>query len=112
MNKEERILRKMFPDRRDFSEEEVSYVGRVLSAYLEPSSRNTALPSRFVEVGDSVEVGGYRYKCVLRERISAPCEACKGCDFSRKYRNCGDVQCSSFDRRDGRNVWFAEIYGK
>ena len=32
-----------------------------------------------------------------------------GIDISRKYRSCGSLQCSRFDRKDGRNVWFVEV---
>lgn len=108
----ERILRRLYPDRGEFSEGELSYVDAVLSAYAGErlsSERASALPLRYVEVGGAVSVSGYRLRCVERPRcLWPPSEACSGCALSRLYLGCAGLQCSSFDRRDGRNVWYVE----
>ena len=72
------------------------------------------LPSRFIPVGKTITRYGQTFRCVLRELSpdSPPNEACRGCWFARTHRderliaNCNAIQCSSWDRRDGKNVWF------
>lgn len=56
---------------------------------------------------------GLRLRCVERDSLCSlsPADACRGCWFSTARKddsivNCVDIQCSSFDRMDGRNVWF------
>ena len=73
-------------------------------------SRNYKLPKEFIPVGAYVDCGGFRYRCIERPPVCGmlPEDACSGCDISRKYRSCGSLQCSRFDRKDGRNVWFVE----
>jgi len=109
MRKGERILKKAFPERSEFSEEEIELAEKVIEAYLAPTPRSSALPTKYTDVGDILEIGGHRYECIVARRCSVPSEACSGCDFSRKYRNCSDVQCSPFDRRDGKFVWYKEV---
>lgn len=118
-----RVLRRMYPDRSEFSEEEKALVGDVLAASMEGSPKSGMLPTKFVGIGGLVEVGGYRYRCIERPRmiskvvagreivfeLTCPADVCLGCDFSIKYRNCSSVQCSYADRRDRRNVWFVEV---
>lgn len=72
-------------------------------------SRAEDLPTRFVPVGGRVRVGGIEYECYEAARESCPAAACSGCDFSRKGRVCWGLQCSPYDRRDGRRVWFREV---
>ena len=67
------------------------------------------LPSIFVPVGRRIEVGSHTYRCVEADRSVLPCDACRGCSFARNRRNCNKMQCSSFDRKDGRFVWFEEV---
>lgn len=109
MERIENILRRAFPERDAFTEEERSFAAKVYAASLSGGGRSSLLPTRFVGVGDEVEVGGIRYRCVLRNDESCPAAACWGCDISRKGRWCQDLQCSVFDRRDRRNVWFVEV---
>lgn len=104
----EKALRKVFRERTDFEESEIDLANRLISAHLEGSVRTASLPSRYVDVGDTIVVGGIRYSCIPARRVSAPMYACEGCDFSKKYRSCADVMCSPFDRLDGKFVWFAE----
>lgn len=75
------------------------------------------LPTRYVPVGGEFTRYGVRLVCVQRPRVSGVSAACKGCWFSRGRKvicgetvmlNCNDIQCSSWDRMDGRNVWFVE----
>lgn len=77
---------------------------------MEDKVRNFKLPRVFVPIGGYVVHGGYRYRCIQRppEKGLHPDEACSGCDISRKYRSCGGLQCSRYDREDGCNVWFVE----
>ena len=108
MDKVEVILRRAFPERDVFDDSEVRFASLVLAASLVGDGRSAALPTRFVEVGGLVEVGGIRYRCIERTDESCPAAACWGCDISRKGRWCQDLQCGRFDRRDGRNVWYVE----
>lgn len=104
------ILRSVYPERDGFSEAEVTLVRDVLS-FLErkTGSRAVRMPSRYVMIGDTTVVEGRRYLCVERRPVQTPAEACSGCDFSIRYRNCDPLKCSSFDRADRTNVWFHEI---
>lgn len=72
-------------------------------------SRAEDLPTRFVPVGGRVRMGGVEYECVEAGAETCPSAACSGCDFSREGRGCWSLQCSPFDRRDGKFVWFREV---
>ena len=104
-----KLLRRMYPDREDFTDAEVEMVELALQVNAESGVRSGMLPSKFVEVGETVTVGGYVYRCVEARRMACPADACLGCDFSRLYRNCSSVQCGCFDRRDRKFVWFKEV---
>lgn len=108
----EKILRRMRPDAEIFPPEALSYVEEVVAAYNEEKAllgKKTALPTRFVEIGDEVVVRGRRFRCEEAARISLPADACSGCSLSKLYLGCGDLQCSCFDRRDKKFVWFKEV---
>lgn len=112
MDRIEKILRRAFPEKKVFTEEEKEFAEGVIASYsnvVRNDRRCMSLPTRFIGIGDRVEIAGHVYRCVLRGGVRMPSEACAGCDFSRKYRNCVDLQCSRFDRRDGENVWFREV---
>ena len=69
------------------------------------------LPTRYVHLGGEIRRYGETLVCVRRPGGLVPTAACKGCWFKRArvgkvVVNCDDIQCSSFDRMDGRNVWF------
>lgn len=71
------------------------------------------LPTRFVPVGGTIRRYGFTFVAVKRPAASQllPCEACSGCWFAKGrigdlITNCTDIQCSKWDRMDGRNVWF------
>lgn len=75
------------------------------------------LPTRYVPIGDEFTRYGVRLVCVRRPRVASVSAACKGCWFSRGRKvingetvmlNCNDIQCSSWDRMDGKNVWFVD----
>ena len=79
------------------------------------SSRGSArLPRRFIPIGGEVERYGETFVCGPAPPPGElePCDACCGCWFSRTRRNdglaasCSALQCSRWDRKDGRNVWF------
>jgi len=77
------------------------------------SPRSRSLPTRYVPVGEIVERYGVRLRCVERRPVHSFSAACKGCWFRRcsvdgTIVNCNDIQCSRWDRMDGRNVWFVE----
>lgn len=115
MKMSERILRRVHPGRGDFGEDERSYVEVVLSAYNDErasSGRTSAMPVRYVPEGGEVTVAGRVLRCVRRGAVTCPADACSGCSLSRLYLGCADLQCSSFDRRDGINVWFLAEEGK
>lgn len=109
MTKGERALRKINPDRESFSAEEIAFADRLLSAFFDAPSRVPSLPVRFVPIGERVTVAGFTYECIEADRVSVPCFACQGCDLSKKYRPCGDLQCSAIDREDRTFVWFKEV---
>lgn len=110
MRIEEKVLERMGYSGEDRSSVS-AFVRDVIKAYnaeRESRGRSATLPTRYVEVGEVVSVGNREFVCVESPRIRCVSEACSGCDLSRCYLNCGDIQCGKFDRRDGRFVWFKE----
>ena len=61
-----------------------------------------------VDVGSVLDINGVLLKCVERPSVHSMhvSEACSGCYFSKENKTCPPSQCSSFGRKDGRNVWF------
>lgn len=106
MGKVERVLRKAFPGREAFTEEEYN-VAKAALYVANSDAPKSRMPRTDVEVGGFVNKGGRRYKCVLRMDVLHPSDACLGCDLCD--RPCSGLRCSSFDRRDGLNVWFKEV---
>lgn len=87
---------------------------------MEKGENSSGLPTRYVSLGDEFVRYGVRLLCVARPCDLLPTASCKGCWFNRSRSvngnpiNCNDIQCSSWDRMDGRNVWFVdkeELYG-
>lgn len=73
----------------------------------EKDMRSLRSPVGFVPVGDTFMYGG---RCVVvKDRPSGlePRQACVGCAFSGG--GCPAIACSSFDRIDGRSVWFESV---
>ena len=78
------------------------------------NSQSGRLPKRFIPIGGEVERYGNTFVCVEAPPVETlqPYEACRGCWFARTRRDdglaasCAALQCSKFDRKDGRNVWF------
>lgn len=108
----EKVLRRLYKDRDVFTADEVARVEAVIDAYNEEKSlrgKKYALPTRFVAVGEEVVVSGKRFVCRVAARVSVPSDACSGCSLSKLYLGCGDLQCSPFDRKDGKFVWFGEV---
>lgn len=71
------------------------------------------LPTRFVRLGGEFTRYGVTLVCSRRPAGLHHTDACKGCFFSRARNgeyimNCNDIQCSSWDRMDGHNVWFVK----
>ena len=107
MRREDRLLRALMPGKVSFSREDYAYARSLLVEADGKSGKASSLPSQFVPLGGTVRYKGRVYRCVSRERGIAWAECCRGCAF------CGcdcppALQCSSFDRRDGVNVWFQE----
>lgn len=68
-------------------------------------------PYLYVGVGRKFTYKGKTYKCVIRPEVPAPYLACSGCAF----RGCScppRLQCSKYDRRDKRFVWFEIVETK
>lgn len=67
------------------------------------------LPTMFIPVGGKGVYGGKEYECIVRRDSMLPVSrTCEGCAFVSG--NCPPLwQCSKFDRRDRRNVWFREV---
>lgn len=106
MRREDRLLRVLMPGKEDFSAEDYAFARVLLSEADGKSGKASSLPSMFVPLGGTVRYKGRVYRCVVREEVTWA-ECCRGCAF------CGcdcppALQCSSFDRRDGRNVWYQE----
>lgn len=110
MTKEERILRFKFPDRTDFSDAEIREVRRLLSKEDEKDESAARLPSRFVEIGRVVPINGRPYRCVEASR-NILTDPCLGCDLREMNCTSKVPQCSPFDRRDRRRVWFKKVEG-
>lgn len=79
--------------------------------------KNSVLPTRYVPIGEEFTRYGVRLLCIKRPRVECVSAACKGCWFSKGRRfindelvmlNCNDIACSSWDRMDGKNVWFVQ----
>lgn len=71
--------------------------------------------TRDIPLGEELVRYGTTLVCVPRPKgLWPPCNACKGCFFRRRsayggvIMTCNDIRCSSFDRMDGKNVWFVE----
>lgn len=103
--KVEKLLKKIYPERDDFSEAELAIAEDV---YIALRFKGAKSSSKFVEVGSTVVVNGERYRCVVRPHIGQPRDACMGCDF--KGLVCpAYLQCSAYDRSDGEYVWFRRV---
>lgn len=105
MTKEERILRFKYPDRDTFTDDEIRQVRLLLSSDEYKDESACRLPTRYVEVGQVTNIFGKLYRCVLASR-NILTDPCIGCDL--KEGNCSSKvpQCSPFDRRDRKRVWY------
>lgn len=108
MTREERILQFKYPGRTEFTDDEIREVRRLLSAEQYKDESAGRLPSKFVAVGQITNIFGQLFRCVeaSRDILTDPC---LGCDL-RDY-NCSSKvpQCSPFDRRDKKRVWYKRI---
>ena len=70
------------------------------------------MPKKFLPIGSVVKRRGTTLKVVERPPASAlqPCEACMNCYYRALPAGCESLalQCSKFDRRDKKSVWFVE----
>lgn len=106
------VLKELYPGKEVYSEEEMSSARRIMDASVMRTGRSSRLPSVYIPVGGEYVYGGIRYKCVIRPSV-APRDCCSGCDFRcLKYPCPAALQCSKFDRRDGRFVWFVRVETK
>lgn len=103
------VLKAMYPDRDEYTDEEVASARRVMAASVHRTPRSMRLPSIFVPIGGDYVYGGVTYRCVRRPHV-VPRDACLGCAFSASGKPCpAALQCSKFDRRDGVFVWFERV---
>lgn len=109
MEKAEFILRKAYPEKASFSEKELDLVRRILPICECPKPKKSRIPRTEVQIGEIIKKGGIAYRCVKADVSGSAGEACSGCDFSRKSRNCYGLRCSPFDRSDKKFVWFVEV---
>ena len=106
MIREDRLLRALMPSKDVFTREDYEYARSLLARADGKSGKASSLPSQFVRLGGTVRYKGRDYRCVLRDDVTWS-ECCRGCAFAGA--DCPPaLQCSSFDRRDGLNVWFQE----
>ena len=108
MTKEERVLRYKYPDRDTFTDAELLEVRRLLSKDGEKDESSIRLSSKFVKVGGMVPILGRLYKCVEADK-DLQCDPCRGCDLASENCSFRMPQCSPFDRRDHKRVWFKLI---
>ena len=107
MSREERLLRMLRPGEVLFTEEELSYVRSLLGVVEGKTEKASSLPTRFVGIGEEIVIRGRRYRCILREDVHWV-DCCRGCAL--RGVDCPPfLQCSVFDRRDGKDVWFVEV---
>ena len=84
-------------------------------AVMEKEKIFHGLPTRFVPFGETFVRYGITLRCVSRDVITCPRDACRGCWFAKARKrdgrnvNCADIQCSRWDRMDERNVWFVPV---
>lgn len=69
-------------------------------------TRYYRLPRVYVPVGETTVTPVGVLRCEARPRGLHWTECCRDCALRTKDRGCYDLQCSSFDREDGVNVWF------
>lgn len=99
-------LKRVFPFESEFSEREKTVARWFLCG--EDDVKEVRRPVTFIPAGGLVTVGGRRYRCVEVPRDIHPMDYCRGCDISRERSYCSHIQCSKFDRRDGKFVRFEE----
>ena len=105
MTKEERVLHFKYPDRTEFTQEEILEVRRLLSKDGEKDESSVRLPSKFVPIGGRVQILGKWYRCVEADKHLLT-DPCRGCDLASENCSFRVPQCSPFDRRDHKRVWF------
>lgn len=106
------VLHEMYPGRDTYTEAELLAARRVMDASVMRTDRSSRLPSVYVPVGGEYVYGGIKYRCIVRPNVS-PRDCCRGCDFRcLRYPCPAALQCSKFDRRDGRFVWFVRVEEK
>lgn len=68
------------------------------------------LPTRFLPVGAGFTRQGVTLKVVARPKADTLqlCECCRDCYFEAVGPCNSRLQCSCFDRRDHRSVWFVQ----
>lgn len=105
-----RALRKVFPTREVFTEEEIRLAKAVAEAVHENMTHSRLPKKKYHSLYSVFMVDHVRLKVVPRGPVMAPKDACMGCYFkSGKNNPCSSICCSSFDREDKRNVWFVEV---
>ena len=104
----ERILRELYPGESEFSDDQVSFALRAIEIANRDAKRSR-IPRTDIGIGDTFFRKGKEYRCIRRDWVSLPCEACSGCAFNQSDAKCSGLRCSRFDRSDGNNVWFVEV---
>lgn len=100
------VLARIFPFETEFSEREKAVARWFLCGG--DDVKDVRRPVTFVPVGGLVTVGWRRYRCVEVPVNIHPADYCRGCDISGARSYCSHLQCSKFDRRDGKFVRFEE----
>ena len=77
---------------------------------------HSKLPTRYIAVGEVLRRYGKELLCEVRpgSLLLPPSCACEGCWFKNSREgnnviNCNDIQCSCWDRADGKDVWFRAL---
>lgn len=94
-----------YPHRDVFTESEIREVRRLLSADEYKDESAGRLPTRFVAVGQITNIFGRLFRCVEADR-GILTDPCLGCDLRELACSSKVPQCSPFDRRDHKRVWY------
>ena len=74
-----------------------------------PNKDMVTPPKTFIKVNETIHLNGEKYQAILRPKDYLPADVCKGYDLREDGQNCKIMQCSSFDRRDNKSVWFVRV---
>lgn len=109
MSKVDRVLRRLYPGRSEFTLAEREFAARALAIAREEGSGGR-MSSEFIPVGGRFVRRNIEFECIVRPDGLELHKGCSGCGFN-DARACDAPPCSKFDRTDGEFVWFRRVEG-